>query len=101
MVTALPTDQRRAVLEAMLQPLVQTAESLLAPPGAGSPVEEASRRKDLILATFDRMAVVFKCDAIYSHCSYSCPHSDSRIASWRRRCALIVSSAVGMSKIPK
>lgn len=45
----------------MLQPLVQTAERLLTVQPPGSVVLEASQRKSLILATFDRMAVVFRC----------------------------------------
>lgn len=76
MVTALPTDQRRPALEAMLQPLVQTAESLLAAPPAGLALpEEAGRRKDLTLATFERIAVVFRYGAMYSCCACYCPHS--------------------------
>lgn len=68
MVTALPTDQRRAALEVMLQPLVQTAQSLLAALSPNCPAVDAGRRKDLILATFDRMAIVFKCDAVNLCC---------------------------------
>ena len=59
-VTSLPTDQRRAALDMMLQPLVQTAESLLTAPPPGSAALEAGLRKELILATFDRMALVFR-----------------------------------------
>ena len=59
-VTSLPTDQRRAALDMMLQPLVQTAESLLTAPPPGSAALESGRRKELILSTFDRMALVFR-----------------------------------------
>ena len=59
-VTALPTEQRRAVLDVMLQPLVQQAQRLLAAPPAASSPADAAHRKDLTLATFDRMAIVFK-----------------------------------------
>lgn len=80
-VTALPTEQRRAVLEVMLRPLVQTAQRLLAaPPPASSPAD-AAHRKDLTLATFDRMAIVFKCDPAESRC-FPCATRICQLLFW-------------------
>lgn len=72
MVTSLPTIQRRAALDVMLQPLVQTVERLLTVQPPGSMVLEASQRKELILATFDRMAVVFRCVLELCLCGPNC-----------------------------
>ena len=71
--TSLPTDQRRAWLEVMLQPLVSAAHSLLSP-AADTAALDAGRRKDLTLATFDRIAVIFKWDP---HHSLSFPLQDN------------------------
>ena len=65
-VSALPTEQRRAALEAMIMPLVRPLQAALGAPGGREgalPSPPASAA--LVIQLVDRLTVVFRCTGLH------------------------------------
>ena len=71
-VSALPAEQRRAALEAMITPLVRPLQAALGAPGAREgPLPSPPASSALVIQLVDRLTVVFRCAGGYRHHTYS------------------------------
>lgn len=65
-VSALPAEQRRAALEAMITPLVRPLQAALgAPGGREGPLPSPPASSALVIQLVDRLTVVFRCAGVH------------------------------------
>ena len=59
-ISALPEEQRRQGLGALLQPLISTAQRALSEVTAPAVPDSGQRQRGALVTAFDRMTVIFK-----------------------------------------